>query len=80
MAALVVLISVIVGLAMAGLLSPVAGLHKYVVPATDAAPSWPIAPEHSVRVGPGFATAAGFTVTATVLVLWQPGSVVAVKM
>jgi len=75
MGALVVLVSVTVGLALVELLRPVAGLQLYARPATGAAPSWAELPEQIVTAEPGAAAGSVRTVTTTVPELEQPVAV-----
>ncbi len=72
--------SVTVGLALAGLLRPVAGLQLYVKPAKGLAPSCPMLPEQMIIAAPGAATGSGSTVTVTALVLTQLLALVTVSV
>ena len=77
----VVLVKVMVGVKTVALLKPATGDQAYVVPATAVPlPSVRLSPEQKVSAGPASATAAWFTVTATVPVVVQPWAVVAVKV
>ena len=77
----VVLVSVRFGAEAVGLSRPVVGVQAKVVPATGAfVPSAVVVPEQNCRAGPATATAVGFTVMTTLLVLKQPWALVTVRV